>query len=114
MNNTGKVAVAKQHSDKLEYTTDMLLFSLFQGTLCIDIMVIKKIRYPHEFTMPTELPYVRNLQTSAIFSVNRTYDRKAKITNLKQMADTIMYVEKHGFETREDLEKAYSTLYCLL
>ena len=48
--------------------------------------------------MDTRLPFVRDLQISAITTTNRAIDRGMKITNLKEMANTIMYMEKHGIE----------------
>lgn len=77
----------------------------------LDDIKHKKSRYPGAFTMPSDLPLVRDLQSSAITTVNRAYDRKAKVSNLKQMADTIMYVENHGYETRDTLDSAYTNLH---
>lgn len=57
--------------------------------------------------MDTRLPFVRDLQISAITTTNRAIDRGMKITNLKEMANTIMYMEKHGIENWEDLNNAY-------
>lgn len=70
-----------------------------------------KNRYPKAFTMRSDLPLVRDLQVSAITTANRAYDRKSKITNLKQMADTILYVEDQGFDTRNALDSAYDKLH---
>ena len=66
---------------------------------------------PPEFFMPTKIRLVKDLQTSALSSVSRAYDRRAKINNLKQMANTIMYVENHGYETKEALDSAYDGLH---
>ncbi len=63
-----------------------------------------KDRYPKAFTMRSDLPFVRDLQTSAISSVNRAYDRNRKVANLKQMADTILYMESHSIQSREALD----------
>ena len=65
------------------------------------------IRYPKAFTMRTNIPFVRDLQNSAITTTNRAYDRRMKINNLKEMADTIIYMEEHGIDSRISLEKAY-------
>ena len=66
------------------------------------------IRYPKAFTMRTNIPFVRDLQNSAITTTNRAYDRRMKINNLKEMADTIIYMEEHGIDSRTSLEKAYN------
>ncbi len=53
---------------------------------------IEETYLPPEFFMPTKIRLVKDLQTSALSSASRAHDRRAKIANLKQMANTIMYV----------------------
>lgn len=67
----------------------------------------RNVKYPPAFTMDTRLPLVRDLQISAITTTNRAIDRGIKITNLKEMAETIIYMEEHGIKTREALDNAY-------
>ena len=67
----------------------------------------KNVKYPPAFTMDTRLPFVRDLQISAITTTNRAIDRGIKINNLKDMADTIIYMEEHGISSREALDNAY-------
>ena len=64
-------------------------------------------KYPKAFTMHTNLPFVKDLQNSAISITNRAYDRKVKINNLKEMANTIMYIEEHGIENRDALNDSF-------
>ena len=64
-------------------------------------------KYPKAFTMHTNLPFVKDLQNSAISITNRAYDRKIKINNLKEMANTIMYIEEHGIENRDALNDSF-------
>ena len=73
----------------------------------LDSVRRKNVKYPPAFTMDTRLPFVRDLQISAITTTNRAIDRGMKITNLKEMANTIMYMEKHGIESRDSLEQSY-------
>ncbi len=73
----------------------------------LDSVRRKNVKYPPAFTMNTKLPFVRDLQISAITTTNRAIDRSMKITNLKEMANTIMYMEKHGIESRDALDKSY-------
>ena len=42
---------------------------------------------------------------------NPAYANKVKITNLKQMANTIIYLQKHDMDSRISLESAYATSY---
>lgn len=46
-------------------------------------------------------------RTLPLTTTNRAYDRRMKINNLKEMADTIIYMEEHGIDSRISLEKAY-------
>ena len=35
---------------------------------------------------------------------NEAYARNVKISNLQQMANTLIYIQEHGYDTRHDLE----------
>lgn len=52
----------------------------------------------------SQLRLVVDLQTNVKAMQNQAYARKVKISNLKQMANTIVYVQEHGFNTRIDLQ----------
>ena len=59
---------------------------------------------------PVAILYVRShlrlvvdLQTNIKVQQNAAYARKVKISNLKEMARTVVYVQEHGYDTREDL-----------
>ena len=67
----------------------------------------KNVKYPYAFTMDTKLPFVRNLQITAITTANRAIDRNMKIRNLKEIANTIMYMEEHGIKNQETLDRLY-------
>lgn len=73
----------------------------------LDSVRRRNVKYPPAFTMDTRLPFVRDLQISAITTTNRAIDRGIKITNLKEMADTIIYMEEHGISSRNALDNAY-------
>lgn len=73
----------------------------------LDSVKRRNVKYPTAFTMDTRLPFVRDLQISAITTTNRAIDRGIKITNLKEMAETIIYMEEHGISSREALDNAY-------
>ena len=65
------------------------------------------VQYPKAFTMHSDLPFVKDLQNSAISITNRAYERRVKINNLKEMANTIMYIEEHGIESRDALNDSF-------
>ena len=54
----------------------------------------------------SNLRLVVDLQTSIKVQQNAAYAQKVKLSNLKEMARTVVYVQDHGYNTREDLENA--------
>ena len=58
------------------------------------------------FHYRTRLRLVVDLQTNVKAMQSKAYAQKAKITNLQQMADTLIYIQEHGYDTREDLSSA--------
>ena len=59
---------------------------------------------------PVAILYVRShlrlvidLQTNIKAQQNAAYARKVKLSNLKEMARTVVYVQEHGYDTKEDL-----------
>ena len=60
------------------------------------------------FYYSTKLCLVVNLQTNVKAMQSEAYARKVKITNLQQMANTLIYIQEHGYDTRENLTVATS------
>ena len=56
----------------------------------------------------SQLRLVVDLQTNVKAMQNQIYARKVKISNLQQMANTIIYVEENGFDTQKDLKSTLS------
>ncbi len=52
----------------------------------------------------SELRLVTDLQDCIRARQNQAYAQKVKITNLKRMAETLIYIQEHGYDTREVLE----------
>ena len=59
---------------------------------------------------PVAILYVRShlrlvvdLQTNIKAQQNAAYARKVKLSNLKEMARTVVYIQEHGYDTKEDL-----------
>lgn len=55
----------------------------------------------------SDLRLVVDLQNCVKAQQNRAYERAVKVSNLKQMANTIIYVQENGFNTIDDLQKNY-------
>ena len=54
----------------------------------------------------SDLRLVIDLQTCIKAQQNEAYARKVKLTNLKQMAQTVAYIQEHGYDTRADFNAA--------
>ena len=55
------------------------------------------------FYYRTQLRLVVDLQTNVKAMRSEAYAQKVKITNLQQMANTLIYIQEHGYNTRKDL-----------
>lgn len=62
------------------------------------------------FYIKSELRLVTDLQTNVKAMQNQAYARKVKISNLQQMANTLIYIQDHGYDTRGDLENQTSDI----
>lgn len=62
------------------------------------------------FYIKSNLRLVINLQTCAKAQLNAAYARKVRISNLKEMAETVLYCQEHGHDTRADLQKHFSEI----
>ena len=58
----------------------------------------------------SNLRLVTDLQTCVKAQQSQAYAHKVKLTNLKQMAETIVYVQEHGYDTRDDLQNQYKEI----
>ena len=58
----------------------------------------------------SNLRLVTDLQTCVKAQQSQVYAHKVKLTNLKQMAETIVYVQEHGYDTRDDLQNQYKEI----
>ena len=55
----------------------------------------------------TDLRLVVDLQQRVKAQQSQAYARKVKLSNLKEMAKTIAYIQEHGYDTQEDLLAAF-------
>ena len=60
------------------------------------------------FYYRTQLRLVVDLQTNVKAMQSEAYAQKVKITNLQQMANTLIYIQEHGYDTRKDLSAVAS------
>lgn len=58
----------------------------------------------------SNLRLVVNLQDCVKAQQSRAYEQKVKISNLQQLANTIVYVQQHGYDSYDELKKARDEL----
>ena len=58
----------------------------------------------------SNLRLVVDLQNCVKAQQSQAYERAVKISNLKQMANTILYVQENGFDTLDDLQQSYDEI----
>lgn len=64
---------------------------------------------PHTFLfIKSNLRLVTDLQHCIKAQQSQAYAQKVKLSNLKMMAQTVAYVQEHGFQSKADLEAALS------
>ena len=64
---------------------------------------------PHTFLfIKSDLRLVTDLQHCIKAQQSQAYAQKVKLSNLKMMAQTVAYVQEHGFQPKADLEAALS------
>ena len=64
---------------------------------------------PHTFLfIKSDLRFVTDLQHCIKAQQSQAYAQKVKLSNLKMMAQTVAYVQEHGFQSKADLDAALS------
>ena len=64
---------------------------------------------PHTFLfIKSDLRLVTDLQHCIKAQQSQAYAQKVKLSNLKMMAQTVAYVQEHGFQSKADLDTALS------
>ncbi len=58
----------------------------------------------------SDLRLVINLQDCIKAQQNAAYANKVKLSNLKEMAKTVAYIQEHGYDTRDSLEDSFSEI----
>ena len=58
----------------------------------------------------SDLHLVTDLQKCVKARVSAAYAQNVKLTNLQQMAKTVAYIQEHGYDTKEELENAFSEM----
>ena len=58
----------------------------------------------------SNLRLVTDLQTCVKAQQSQAYAHKVKLSNLKQMAETIVYIQEHGYDTRDHLQDQHQKI----
>lgn len=58
----------------------------------------------------SNLRLVTDLQSCAKARQNHFYAQKVKLSNLKEMAKTVAYIQEHGYDTRDSLNQSFASI----
>lgn len=58
----------------------------------------------------SDLRLVVNLQECVKAQQNTAYANKVKLSNLKEVAKTVAYIQEHGYDTRDSLENSFAEI----
>ncbi len=60
--------------------------------------------------MKSNLRLVTDIQSCVKAQQNHIYAQKVKLSNLKEMAKTVAYIQEHGYNTRDSLNKSFVSI----
>lgn len=79
------------------------------STPTVSVYTATTTEAPHTFLfIKSDLRLVTDLQHCIKAQQSQAYAQKVKLSNLKMMAQTVAYVQEHGFQSKADLEAALS------
>lgn len=79
------------------------------STLTVSAYTATTTEAPHTFLfIKSDLRLVTDLQHCIKAQQSQAYAQKVKLSNLKMMAQTVAYVQEHGFQSKADLDAALS------
>lgn len=79
------------------------------STLPVSAHTATTAEAPHTFLfIKSDLRLVTDLQHCIKAQQSQAYAQKVKLSNLKMMAQTVAYVQEHGFQSKADLDAALS------
>ena len=81
-------------------------YNLFIVTFYIISYYLQKII----LFIKSDLHLVTDLQNCVKAQQNAAYARKVKLSNLKEMAKTVAYVQEHGYDSLDALETSFSSV----
>ncbi|RHV00119.1 rlx protein [Blautia sp. OM07-19] len=79
------------------------------STPTVSAYTVTTTEAPHTFLfIKSDLRLVTDLQHCIKAQQSQAYAQKVKLSNLKMMAQTVAYVQEHGFQSKADLDAALS------
>lgn len=89
-------------AERKQNTISQDLYSSYSGIMRKDPLAILYIH--------SELRLVVDLQNNIKAQQSAAYAHKVKLTNLQQLAKTVVFVQEHGFDTEQDLSEKKSEI----
>ena len=97
---------SKQHAEK-SHSTDRPVTDFSEKS--ISSASVQTVETTHSFLfIKSDLRLVTDLQHCIKAQQSQAYAQKVKLSNLKMMAQTVAYIQEHGFQSKEDLDAALS------
>ena len=97
---------SKQHAEK-SHSTDRPVTDFSEKSKSSASVQTDETTHSFLF-IKSDLRLVTDLQHCIKAQQSQAYAQKVKLSNLKMMAQTVAYVQEHGFQSKEDLDTALS------
>ena len=97
---------SRQHAEK-SHSTDRPVTDFSEKSKSSASVQTDKTTHSFLF-IKSDLRLVTDLQHCIKAQQSQAYAQKVKLSNLKMMAQTVAYIQEHGFQRKEDLDSALS------
>ena len=102
-----------RHPDRQKYITGRLLGNDYEKEHVLDMILGTEYGLSYDYHRdPVAILYIRSslrlvvdLQNNIKAQQSAAYARKVKLSNLKEMTRTIVYIQEHGYGTRDELQQ---------
>lgn len=94
------------HPERAKPITGKNLGTQYEKSHLLNLFRENAARPENQIFMKADLRLIIDLQQCMKAQQSKAYARKVKLSNLKEMARTVAYIQEHGFDTLESLDAA--------
>lgn len=98
------------HPERTKPITGKSLGTQYEKSHLLNLFKESAARPENKIFMNTDLRLVIDLQQCVKAQQSKAYARKVKLSNLKEMARTVSYIQEHGYDTLESLDTALANV----